>query len=209
MIPQSSGFASPGEPGHEIGDVRIFGVVVFLVVLIVAVIVFQAGLGGMMAYFSNQEKELAVLRPDLFDDEAGQYAGPELQDSPNRDRPEIMRAWYSQLGTYGWTDPSNKVARIPIDRAMSLLAERGIEKVPPNPLPYDVGQPEDMDEAKAESAETNRRSQTAPARTDSKPEASDETKPRAEESKSRTEPKDEEPKATPAPDPKAKLDENE
>ena len=30
------------------------------------------------------------------------------------------------LGDYGWADPDHKIARIPIERAMQLLAERGL-----------------------------------------------------------------------------------
>jgi hypothetical protein len=30
------------------------------------------------------------------------------------------------LGSYGWVDPARKTARIPIERAMQLLAERGL-----------------------------------------------------------------------------------
>ncbi len=194
MIPQSRGFVSPSDTGHEVGDVRIRGVIIFLVILIVTVAVFQVMLGGMMAYFSGQEKRLAVLRPDLFDDQAGQYAGPELQDSPNRDKPEIMRAWYAHLDSYGWTDPSKKVARIPIDRAMTLLSERGIEKVPDNPLPYDVGQPEDPPKPELKPK--------AQAQGEEKPkaEAKAEAKPKAE-SKAKADDKAEV-KTTPAPDPK-------
>ncbi len=167
MIPQSSGVISPNDTGHEVEDVRIRGIIIFLAVLIVVVAVFQVLMGGMMSYFSAQEKRLAVLRPEMLDDGSGQYAGPELQDSPNRDKPEIMRAWYAQLGSYGWTDPANKVARIPIDRAMTLLTERGIEKVPPNPLPYDVGQPEDPKAPEPKAAEGEPKAEEP--KTDEKP----------------------------------------
>jgi hypothetical protein len=190
MIPQSSGYVGSTDPGHEMEDVRIRGVIIFLVVLVASVAVFQVMLGGMMAYFGAHEARLAVLRPDLFDDQAGQYAGPELQDSPNRDKPEIMRAWYTRLESYGWTDPSNKVARIPIDRAMTLLAERGIEKVPSNSLPFDVGHPENPN-----SPEVKARAEKAKTNSDAKAKK-DEAKP-----KSDAKAKKDEAKATPAPDP--------
>lgn len=34
------------------------------------------------------------------------------------------------LGSYGWVDEKNGVVRIPIDRAMDLLAERGLPVIP-------------------------------------------------------------------------------
>lgn len=200
MVPQSSGYVSPSEPGHEMEDVRVRGVIIFLVILVLSVGVFQIMLGGMLKYFSDQQERNAALRPDLFDDQVGQYAGPELQDSPNRDKPEIMRAWYARLDSYGWTDPSKKVARIPIDRAITLLAERGIEKVPENPLPFDVGQPEDPN-----SPEVKARAEKVKAKPDTKAESKAKAgpKPKGEskaEPKAKAETRDEA-EATPAPDP--------
>jgi hypothetical protein len=32
------------------------------------------------------------------------------------------------LGTYGWVDPAHGVARIPVDRAIEILAEKGARK---------------------------------------------------------------------------------
>jgi hypothetical protein len=36
------------------------------------------------------------------------------------------------LNTYGWTDQKAGVAHIPIDRAMALIAQRGLPVAPPN-----------------------------------------------------------------------------
>jgi hypothetical protein len=54
---------------------------------------------------------------------------PRLQDEPARDM-EILRAEEdSRLSTYGWVDRAAGVGRIPIDRAIDLILERGLPEV--------------------------------------------------------------------------------
>ena len=45
------------------------------------------------------------------------------------------------LGSYGWVDKSGGTVRIPIARAMALLAERGIQPPPPAPAAPAAGAP--------------------------------------------------------------------
>ena len=52
--------------------------------------------------------------------------GPRLQSTPPRDMEELRAREREALTTYGWADPAAGVARIPIDRAMSILVERGL-----------------------------------------------------------------------------------
>jgi hypothetical protein len=51
---------------------------------------------------------------------------PRLQIDPRRDLDRLRADEDKLLTTYGWTDRDHAVARIPIDRAMDLTAERGI-----------------------------------------------------------------------------------
>jgi hypothetical protein len=57
--------------------------------------------------------------------------GPRLQPAPPRDMAELRAEDQKILGTYGWVDQAGGVARIPVDRAISILAERGLPKTPP------------------------------------------------------------------------------
>ena len=52
--------------------------------------------------------------------------GPRLQSTPPRDMDELRAQDRQALSTYGWVDPSAGVARIPIDRAISIVAEKGL-----------------------------------------------------------------------------------
>ena len=64
---------------------------------------------------------------------------PRLQVQPVRHWREFRSAEMERLSTYGWMDRTSGVVHIPIDRAMDLVAERGIGPlaplVPPAPTP--------------------------------------------------------------------------
>ena len=50
---------------------------------------------------------------------------PRLQESPRRDLATLRAREDTLLDTYGWIDRSAGRVRIPVDRAMALLAEDG------------------------------------------------------------------------------------
>jgi hypothetical protein len=52
--------------------------------------------------------------------------GPRLQATPPRDMDELRAQDREALTTYGWVDRPGGVARIPVDRAMSILVEKGL-----------------------------------------------------------------------------------
>ncbi len=65
---------------------------------------------------------------------------PRLQVQPVRHWREFRSAEMDRLATYGWMDRTSGVVHIPIDRAMDLVAERGIAPLaplvpPPAPTP--------------------------------------------------------------------------
>jgi hypothetical protein len=51
---------------------------------------------------------------------------PQLQAQPAKDLRELRTREAEVLTTYAWVDKSAGVVRIPIDRALQLLAERGL-----------------------------------------------------------------------------------
>ena len=54
---------------------------------------------------------------------------PRLQDEPARDMETQRAEEDSRLSTYGWVDRDAGVGRIPIDRAIDLILERGLPEV--------------------------------------------------------------------------------
>ena len=62
---------------------------------------------------------------------------PRLQADPPRDLGEFRARENAAMNSYGWVDRANGVVSIPIDRAMQIVAQRGIPPQPaPNTLTY-------------------------------------------------------------------------
>ncbi len=63
---------------------------------------------------------------------------PRLQVQPVRHWKDFHAAEVDRLSTYGWMDRTSGAVHIPIDRAMDLVAERGVgplAALPPTPTP--------------------------------------------------------------------------
>jgi hypothetical protein len=54
--------------------------------------------------------------------------GPRLQPTPPRDMEELRARDKAALTTYGWVDRDHGVARIPVDRAIEIMAQKGSAK---------------------------------------------------------------------------------
>src|SRR4051794_24267865 len=111
---------------HERSDVSLRGIFIFTGVLIVSAIVIHFALGAVMSVFSRREARLEARRPPIFAEEAGQFPPPRLQGNPPSDMALYATQQRELLTHYGWVDPKAKIARIPIDRAMDILAQKGL-----------------------------------------------------------------------------------
>lgn len=109
---------------HERRDVHIRGLVIFGVALFVSLVVTLLLMAKIFHYFAATQSlgppaspfaETRVLPPQ-----------PQLQVAPRQDLSQMRKAQEAILSSYGWVDQSSGVVRIPIDRAIDLLAERGL-----------------------------------------------------------------------------------
>jgi hypothetical protein len=99
----------------------------FGIILTVVTLVVLALMWGMGIVF--KEAEQAKDRPPSPMAEAlvdPIPPGPRLQSAPPRDMDELRLQDREALGSYGWIDQPGGVARIPIERAMSIVLEKGI-----------------------------------------------------------------------------------
>jgi hypothetical protein len=117
--------AHNGHPSrdHEHSDVRIGGVVKFLMILIVSGVLIQFLLSGMWKWFGHSVAPTEPQSP---------FAGPRelppqprLQVHPRDDLQFYLQAEQEKLNTYG-ADPATGAIHIPIDRAMELVMQRGL-----------------------------------------------------------------------------------
>jgi hypothetical protein len=125
--------------GHEPDVVNVRGILLFGFWLVVVAIVFQVGLWGLLRVFQwdarRRQPELATaVRASL----RRTPAEPRLEALPVAPRVRLHAEEDSRLTSYGWINRPGGVARIPIDRAMELVVERGVpggKPLPPNPTP--------------------------------------------------------------------------
>jgi hypothetical protein len=134
-IPQ--GIPTPGaEPGHEATGVEARGLVVGAGVLVAMVVVSELVLWLWMGDFRREEQEAKALTPARSSVKVEQFPQPRLQESPPIELVQLKEEESRRIETYGWVDRKAGVARIPVDRAMDILAKKGLPKVaapPPTP----------------------------------------------------------------------------
>ena len=128
---------SPGvspEDGYERTDAETGPLAVLAVSVGLLVLISLTGVAIMwrvMAYETHDDtgesrgSPLAGLRP--------LPPTPRLQITPSTDLKDIREQEHALLSTYGWVEKDKGVVRIPIDRAMDLLAERGLPHGKPEP----------------------------------------------------------------------------
>ncbi len=123
-----------GHEPSEIGAGRILGIGVVIAVLGIVV---SVGLWGLFNFFLSQpqpvqpQSALGSLQPTP--------PGPRLQTDPVIDWQILQATEEARLHTYGWVDQKAGVVRIPIDRAIDLLAQRGLPVQPGSTHQYSSG----------------------------------------------------------------------
>jgi hypothetical protein len=120
--------------GHEEDTVRsrllwgagiVFGILTFIGVIAVAI------LRPLM--IQSQEKLYAPASPLAATYGRTEPPAPRLQVDPALDIFEHRKIEQQVLTSYGWVDQKSGVVRIPVERAMGLLVERGIQAPPAAP----------------------------------------------------------------------------
>jgi hypothetical protein len=127
MIPQGGLEPEFREGHHPIDDVDLGAVLGFAVALAVLTVIVAALLGIAMRVVQLGDDAESARRPALFDDSAGQYAGPRLEVNPALRLPEFRAREQARVDSYEWVE-RGKVARIPVARAIELIAERGLPR---------------------------------------------------------------------------------
>src|SRR5437764_125754 len=119
------------ENRHEHRDVNVWALYKFGIALAVLCVLSLGLLFGLYRYFVSRE---GGPRPhDQVNVDARRLPPmPRLQSAPITDLGDMRAAEDQILTGYGWVDQPRGVVRIPIDRAMDLLAQRGLPTRPQN-----------------------------------------------------------------------------
>jgi hypothetical protein len=110
---------------HERRDLNVKAVAGFAIGLVLTAALLHGALVWMFGVFEQDEARQDRPPPPLAEPQARPPA-PRLQEDPTRDLRALREREEAILTTYGWVDPATGIIRIPIDRALELLAERGL-----------------------------------------------------------------------------------
>jgi len=115
------------EGGYERRDLSIRLIWGFLAGLLVTLIAVLLLMGWLFGYFQASQARREAP-PSPLTETRQVPPGPMLQVTPQQDLKAMRSQEDALLHSYGWVDQKAGIVRIPIDRAMQLLVERGLPK---------------------------------------------------------------------------------
>ena len=113
-----------GRVDHETTDASPFYIGLFALGLALMIALVLPLLGWIFWQF-----EAAARRADPTPNpQAGDQVppAPRLQAEPAAELASLRREENQRLSSYGWIDPQQRVVRVPVERAIEILAERGL-----------------------------------------------------------------------------------
>lgn len=120
MVNQAS-----SERGYEARDINVRAVVWFATGLVVAAIVIHVALAGLYKLFEHLNPSPEAPSRIAFQTQMIAPA-PRLQVKAGEELDQYLAAQNEKLNSYGWIDKPAGLVHIPIERAMDLVAQRGL-----------------------------------------------------------------------------------
>jgi hypothetical protein len=84
-----------------------------------------AAITGLLVFLHSQVPDALSPRVER------RFPSPELQTSPELDLARLTAPQQARLSGYAWIDRDHDIARIPIEEAMQLVAQRGAHAYDP------------------------------------------------------------------------------
>src|SRR5665811_1737654 len=114
----------PQDPhaGHETTDINVWAVGKFAIGLVIVCVVSIGLLFGLLKFFQSREETSVAntVEPVKL------FPEPQLQKTPILDLKAIRAEEDKLLNGYAWVDAPKGVVCIPLDRAIEVLAKRGL-----------------------------------------------------------------------------------
>jgi hypothetical protein len=141
MSDQTKHENTTGRGSYERQDLQVSGILYFLLSLVVVTAICLIGLRGLFAFLDHRENVLQPPvnplvtnvptdtrripgDPDEYMKKA--FPGPRLENDESKNISKERLNEENALYSYGWVDEQAGTVRIPIERAMDLLAQRGL-----------------------------------------------------------------------------------
>ena len=132
---------STGNGGYERSDIGVAPILYFMLALLVAGVFIYFLADGIYSYLekrseaqqapvsplvTNAPKDTRQLSADYKDYLKQSFPAPQLEIDERGQLDKILTDEEQTLSSYDWVDQKAGTVRIPIDRAMDLLAQRGL-----------------------------------------------------------------------------------
>ncbi len=114
-----------GSGGYEKRDLSVKAIAIFGIVLTAVVIAALVSMVWLYGFFNVSQARRDAPPSPLASARPGPPE-PRLQANPIQDLKAFRAAEDNLLNRYGWVNKEAGIARIPIDRAMDLVAEQGL-----------------------------------------------------------------------------------
>lgn len=135
----------PGHGDYERRDIRVAGVLYFILALLISGGIVHFIVQGLFKYLNhhyetsqpavsplvkNQSQDTRRI-PQQYKDNyqqflQDQFPSPQLEINERTELNDVRQREEDTLSTYGWVDQNAGTVHIPIERAMDLLAQRGL-----------------------------------------------------------------------------------
>lgn len=115
---------TPDSVRYERRDVDVIALLLLLALFGITGIVVEIAAAGAISVLNRRAQSGVTSAP--LPPATAQYPLPRLQPQPQQDLLALRNREDQQLSQYAWIDKSKGIVRIPIDRAMDLLVQRGL-----------------------------------------------------------------------------------
>ncbi len=132
--------ASIEKHDHERKDVDVVSLITIASLLFLSCVIIFVVVWGMMHYLKIHEPAKTAGQANLPVTTVEEFPKPRLQIKGPVDLAKLRAAENANLDSYGWIDRNSGTVRIPIDRAMQLLLERGLPDVGAGQTPLSLMQ---------------------------------------------------------------------
>jgi hypothetical protein len=118
--------APPTGQGHEGYEVQLRPVVLSGVVLVLSIVLVFVMMGWLFNTLMTRQAARDVAPSPLARTRPALPAEPRLQVAPAQELQQLHADEEAALQSYGWINQAAGIVRIPIERAMDLVYERGL-----------------------------------------------------------------------------------
>jgi|SRR5918996_219002 hypothetical protein len=115
--------------GHERKDVDVFSIFSIALLLFLSCVIIFIVVAGIMHYFRGHEPAKTAGQANIPITRTTEFPKPRLEVRASADLTKLRAAEEADLNSYGWVDQRQGTVRVPIDRAMQLILERGLPDV--------------------------------------------------------------------------------